>query len=283
VFTRLPGWITLGVEMDAPNWPPLVCDQKCKDGLLISGINANLWAVKTDGSQWVLLKKWDPAHPELGQGFTGPAYTPDGSRGYWADIVDGDVLVYGFGKWRLQRSDFALDSNGVLTMSNTTDVTPDGANWVEPGNISPDGKKLLLNMDIGLPANNTFGQDQFILDLETSAVTNLTNSPTAWDEHGLFSPDGKKIVWMSSKPYPDATWVGNLRTDFMLMDADGSNVQQLTHFNQPGYPESLDAGSVAAVAGFTPDGRHLQALDQWDVGTQKLYLFDFNGACGLSP
>jgi hypothetical protein len=283
LFTKQPGWITLGVEMDAPNWPPLVCDQSCKDGLLISGINADLWAVKTDGSQWVLLKKWDPMQTQLGQGFTGPAFTPDGAHGYWAVIVDGDVLVYGFGKWRLMRSDFALDANGVLTMSNTTDITPEGANWMEPGNISPDGKKLLFNSDIGLPANQTFGQDQFVMDLDTGAVTNLTHSPSAWDEHGLFSPDGKKIVWMSSKPYPDATWVGNLRTDFMLMDADGSNVQQLTHFNQPGYPESLDAGTVAAVAGFTPDGRKLLATDQWAVGTQRLYQFDFNGACGLTP
>lgn len=276
-------WITVGVEMDNPNWPPF-CDSKCQDALLISGINADMWAVKPDGSQWVLLKKWDPNMTSLGQGFVGPAFTRDGKQGYSAVIVDGNIFVYGFGKWLLQRSDFGLDANGVLTMTQTTDVTPAGASWMEPGNVSPDGKTLLFNSDLDLPTTkDTFGQDQFVLDLATGAVTNLTRSPTAWDEHGLYSPDGSKIVWMSSALYPSATWVGNLQTDFFIMNADGTDERQLTHFNQPGFPESNPHGSVAAVAFFKKDGRTLFALEQWDVGTQRLWEFEFNGACGLTP
>jgi hypothetical protein len=45
----------------------------------------------------------------------------------------------------------------------------------------------------------------------------------------------------------------------MLMDADGSNMQQLTHFSTPGYRESQPNHTVAAVDWFIGDGLHLYA------------------------
>jgi len=34
----------------------------------------------------------------------------------------------------------------------------------------------------------------------------------------------------------------------MVMNADGSDLHQVTHFNEPGHPESLSKNTVAAVA-----------------------------------
>jgi hypothetical protein len=47
----------------------------------------------------------------------------------------------------------------------------------------------------------------------------------------------------------------------MMMDSDGSNLHQLTHFNYPGYPESNppQQGSVAANGEWNPDGKWISA------------------------
>jgi len=87
---------------------------------------------------------------------------------------------------------------------------------------------------------NAEGQDQYILNIATGEVKNLTNSPKIWDEHGVFSPSGQKILFMSSYPYRDDTTAYrtlSLKTEFMIMDIDGSNLEQLTHFRTPGFPE----------------------------------------------
>lgn len=58
-----------------------------------------------------------------------------------------------------------------------------------------------MTADSGFPNHaNVEGQDQYILDVFSGQITNLTNSPNIWDEHGVFSPDGEKILFMTSYP-----------------------------------------------------------------------------------
>src|SRR5262249_46285575 len=188
-----------------------------------------------------------------------PVFTPDGKTAVWAEIVDGNVFANAFGIWKLYIADFVVDAEGTPSLVNKRDITPAGAKWVEPGNFAPDGRHILLSTDIGL--SDAKGQDQWSLDVFSGKLTQLTNTPTVWDEHGVYSPDGRKIVFMSSHPYrndPDNYKVAHLHTEFMLMNADGSELQQLTHFNLPGYPES-QRHTVAASAYFTHDGTRLIA------------------------
>ncbi len=84
---------------------------------------------------------------------------------------------------------------------------------------------------------------------------------------------------MSSLPYPQSTSVINLETEFMLMDADGSNVVELTHFNVPGYPESTSQPSVAAVAGWSRDGTRLYATQLIGPSMQVMWIIRLAGAC----
>lgn len=158
-----------------------------------------------------------------------------------------------------------------------------GARWVEPGNFSPDGRHILLSADLGL--QDAQGQDQITLDISTGQVQNLNNSPGVWDEHGLYSSDGSKISFMSSHPYrsnPKSFQAISLQTEFMLMDADGTHLQQITHFNVPGYPESQWGGTVAAVASFMNDGSELFATVMApDFSfTKTNWMITFAGSCG---
>ena len=269
-------WIVLAVEIE--NTQPSALSSQEILGLLQSGIGVNIFAMRPDGSAWYQLSDFGPSQPA--DGFTGVAVTPDGSQGVWAQILNG-YSGYLFGKWQLILADFQVSPQGVPAFTNLRDITPATANWIEPGNFAPDGRSLLLTSDIGM--SDPQGMDQFILDITTGEVRNLTNSPTIWDEHGLFSSDGSKIVFMSSYPFrnnPFASTVLFLETEFMLMDSDGSHLEQLTHFNTPGYPESNvpPQRTVAAVAAWKLNGTSLSALNLTFPNYQT-WSIDFQGGC----
>uniref|UniRef100_Q026U7 WD40 domain protein beta Propeller n=1 Tax=Solibacter usitatus (strain Ellin6076) TaxID=234267 RepID=Q026U7_SOLUE len=271
-------WIAVAGEWDV--LPPLLFSTPdLIEGWVQSGLWVNIYVTRPDGSEWHRLSDFGHGN---GDGFTGVAFTPDGTQGVWAQIVDGNISKFLFGRWQLIQADFRQDANGVPGFSNLRDITPAGASWVEPGNFAPDGKSLVMTADIGL--TDPQGMDQFILDISTGNVRNLTNSPDVWDEHGTFSPDGKKIFFMSSYPFrnnPLAHTVLFLQTEFMLMDSDGSNLQQVTHFNSPGYPESNVPLQRTAAAGgvWRPDGRQISALNLFFPVYQTWWI-NLSGPCG---
>ncbi|MCL5746138.1 MAG: hypothetical protein M1541_19780 [Acidobacteria bacterium] len=271
-------WIVLAGERENYTKPWLATPELI-EGWVQSGLWVNIYITRPDGSEWYQLS--DFGHGQ-GDGFTGVAFTPDGTQAVWAQIVSGNIFEAMFGRWELILADFQEDGGGVPSFTNLRDITPVGAKWVEPGNFAPDGKSLLITADIGL--SDAQGMDQFILDITTGEVRNLTNSPDVWDEHGVFSNDGKKILFMSSYPFR-TNWLSHtvlsLKTEFMLMNSDGSGLQQLTHFNSPGYPESNapGRGSVAAIGEWNPDGRTISALNLF-FPNYETWTIPFNDNCG---
>lgn len=270
-------WIFVPVERDQYSTPPVLgWSRGFVEGMLHSGLWTNMWAVSPDGEHWHKLTDFKSNVRGTADGFTGPVMTPDGRKAVWSQIVDGNVLVYTFGRWELILADYE-EKNGVPNFINRRDVTPAGMHWNEPGSFHPDGHSLLFS---GSTEKDARGMDQYILDIRTNKLTNLTNSPTVWDEHGRFSPDGKKIIFMSAHPYradPNSSKVLSIRTDFMLMNADGSGLTQLTHFKEPGYPESSEG--IAASPDWNPDGRSAN-LRQLFFPKYQYWDVVFQGACG---
>ncbi len=273
-------WLFVGVEENTHDlmWLP----EAWQRGFLNSGIWLNMWITTPTGDRWYQITNFNPSSGNPANGFAGTAFTPDGKKAVWAEFVDGNIFANAFGIWKLYIADFVVDAKGTPSLINKRDITPAGARWVEPATFSPDGRHILLSTDIGLA--NAQGQDQWSLDVFTGKLKQLTNTPTVWDEHGVYSPDGRKIVWMSSYPYrndPDSYKVLSLHTEFMLMNTDGSHLQQLTHFNLPGYPES-EGRTVAAVAYFTQDGTRLIANVMAHDGSfgGEGWSITFAGPCG---
>lgn len=66
------------------------------------------------------------------------------------------------------------------------------------------------------------------------------------------------------------------------MDADGSHLQQLTHFNVRGYPEFQSKRTLAAVGAFIGDGSKLFAtVMATDYSfTKTNWMINFEGPCG---
>jgi hypothetical protein len=274
-------WIFLAVERDKYSPPPLLgLNRKFVEGQLQSGLFTNMWVVTPDGREWHRLSDFKSGVRGTPDGFTGPAITPDGRQAVWSQIVDGNILRYRpFGRWELILADF-VERNGRPEYVNRRDITPRGMSWNEPGNFAPDGVSLLITGSTDDSAQE--GQDQYILNVRNGRLENITNTPRVWDEHGVFTPDGEKVIWMSAYPYrddPRASTVLAIKTEFMLASRDGRGLAQLTRFRQPGAPEY--PSGIAATAEFSKDGRtaHLATLlfpkyEYWDLV--------FRGPCGRS-
>src|SRR5579871_2035396 len=135
-----------------------------------------------------------------------PSWSPDGKQ-----------LVFGFGGFFPAR-DFRParlivineDGSGAKDLTGTTPNEPNTGfpSW------SPDSKKIVFRV---------WGKDVRglkVMNLEDHSVKVLT---TDWDNFPFWSPDGKKILFTRQK---------DVDFDIFLMNADGTDVQQLT--NSPG-------------------------------------------------
>jgi Tol biopolymer transport system component len=269
-------WIVVAGEWEKDH-KPFWASSSVVEGWVASGLSVDMYLVRPDGSEWRRITNYEN---ERGDGYTGPAITPDGRRAVWAQIVDGNFLRYTFGKWELILAD-VREENGAPVFVNRRNITPPDMNWVEVGNFAPDNHTVILSGDYGL--RNAQGMDQFLLDIDTGRIRNIVNEPVWWDEHGMLSPDGRKVLFMSSRPFNSAqrSTVLFLATEFMVMNSDGSGVQQLTHFNTPGYPESNSRGriSVAANGEWHPDGRSVTVLNLF-FPNYEAWTITFTGNCG---
>jgi Tol biopolymer transport system component len=271
-------WIFTAVERDKYSPPPILgLSKNYVKGQLENGIWTNMWAVSPDGETWRQLTNFQSNVPGTPDGYTGPAITPDGKTAVWSQVMDGNILVHWpFGRWALTKANIAV-TNGAPALTNLTDITPQGMVWNEPGNFAPDNESLVLT---GSTEKDAEGMDQYVLDIRTGKLMDLTNSPAVWDEHGVFSPDGRKILFMSAYPYrsdPKTSKALSIKTEFMLMNSDGSRLAQLTHFRTPGYPEY--SKGIAANGIWSPDGRSL-TLRQLFFPRYVDWTLTFQGACG---
>jgi hypothetical protein len=220
-------WISVGIELDIHDywWLP----QSWQIGFLQSGMWLNIWVTNVKGDKWFKITDFNTAVAP-NNGFTGIAYSSDGKTAVWAEIVGLTPGVDAFGVWKLFASDFTV-TDGIPSFSNKRDITPADAIWLEPGNFAPDGQRVLLSTDIGMGTpRDAQGQDQWILNVFSGELEQVMNTPKVWDEHGMFSPNGKKIVYMSSYPYqddPNAYTTTGLKTEIMLSNIDGTELHPL--------------------------------------------------------
>ena len=105
---------------------------------------------------------------------------------------------------------------------------------IEGFGLSPKGERALF----------VARGDVFTVPIEKGAVRNLTNSSGAHDREAAWSPDGKKIAFISDLSGEDQLY---------LVDQDGKN-----------RPQALTSGLTAYLYGpvWAPDGKHIAFRDK---------------------
>lgn len=140
---------------------------------------------------------------------------------------------------------FVADLKGNITKQLTKTKGYDAE-----ATISPKGDRIIFtsmrNGDI----------DLYTMNLDGTHVKQITHT-LGYDGGACFSPDGKKIVWRASRPqtpeevaeYKDLLAQGLVmptKMEVFVANADGTNVQQVTHL-----------GKANWAPAFTPNGKQI--------------------------
>ena len=241
------------------------CDECDRVGIPGRGINHNLWAVTKDGSSFWKLTDYDTSFSNP-KGIIHPQFSHDGTKLLWAERLH-NKRGTPWGEWVLKVADFAIDENGCSLQNTQTYQPGESARFYESHAFSEDGRRILFSGNL---LNNQLeaGLDIYELDIETQKLTRLTETFDDWDEHAHYSPDQKRIAWMSSTGFGDLgitfddlqqhTWGLKLKTELWVMDADGRNKQKLTSFNGSGDPD-YPGKVVVSDSSWSPDGTKIAA------------------------
>jgi len=234
-----------------------------------SGYNCELWAYRTSDQVFTRLTSLElGSTSEDAQGTIHPQFSHSGGKLLWAERVGGQGTPWPgglpgpWGEWVLKVADFDT-SSGAPKLLGTVSYQPGSQHdFYESHGFSPDDSKILFsgNLEADQPVT---GLDIYELDLRTQELKRLTHTPGDWDEHAHYSPDGRKIAWMSSAgmvvDWPPLLigreWRPYIKTELWLMDSDGSNKVRLTAYNET-----------------EPDGRHCVVSDsEWDPNGTDIY------------
>lgn len=122
--------------------------------------------------------------------------------------------------------------------------------------VSPDGRTLVVDL-LG---------DLYTLPIEGGEATSLTRG-IAWDTQARFSPDGRRVAYVSDAGGGDNVWV---------MDADGKNARQVTKedFRLVNNPAWHPQGDYIAVRKHFTGTRSL--------GSGEIWLYHASGGKGVA-
>jgi Tol biopolymer transport system component len=231
---------------------PRYADTKCTPG---AGALNDLWVITADGSRaWKIHTVSDTVSKDAA-GVLHPHFSNDGTRLFWAERIRSSRRP--FGEWILRIADFYFDENSGPRLGAIRDYNPGGRSaFFESHNFSPDDRHVLFT------GNQDGPLEIYEMNVASGSTRRVTqHSAMTWDEHAQYSPDGKRIVWMSSTDLKFRIKPFDLQTDYWIMNTDGSRKSRLTRFHASWHPHYLaSAFAVAADLDWSPDGNQIMGL-----------------------
>ena len=164
------------------------------------GLGSALYVMRPDGSHVTALTGIDPARGAgEGEDDYHAYWSPDGRQLVWAHLNWNFVDDGGQGRWDVRVADFVDDGKSPPHLANERVVRPANGHWYETQWWAPDGSGFLYTETWGTAMDT----ELFFCRLTASGcqVTQLTDV-AAWNEQALFTPDGKDVIFMSSRDHP---------------------------------------------------------------------------------
>src|SRR5215469_11630417 len=139
-----------------------------------------------------------------------------------------------------------------LKPGRNVEFSTDQGTWLSL-DVSPDGKTLILEL-VG---------DLYTLPVSGGEARKMT-SGMGFNSQPRFSPDGKKITFISDRSGSENVWIA---------DADGSNAKQLSQDEQAEFCSPI----------WTPDGNYVIAsrFTQFPIGAAELWMYHVKGGAGV--
>ncbi len=237
------------------------------------GRYSDLWIASRDGRHFYPLTQGPRTQD---QGVLHPHFSSDGTQLSWSEMYTAPHALAARGAggyWRLEVADFAIGPDGRPALSHPRAYEPAGQALYENHGFSRDGKVLFFSSNLAATKLFEFDAEEiYALELSTGGIAKLTGE--GYNEHAIVSPNGKKLVWMSSRGNR------NRGTDFWLMNLDGTDKVRLTNFNDPDNPISHGERLICADSDWSPDARRLVAYVQTSLFHQRgmVIMIDFTAA-----
>jgi len=151
-----------------------------------------------------------------------------------------------------QKTDKAKETPLPLKPERKLEFTATEGTWLSL-DVSPDGKTIVFDL-LG---------DLYTMPFSGGEAHKIT-SGMAFNGQPHFSPDGKKITFVSDRSGSENVWIS---------DPDGQNPVQLSQDNQ----------SEFASPAWTPDGQYVIAarVTQFPVGMFELWMYHIKGGVGI--
>jgi Tol biopolymer transport system component len=229
------------------------------DALPGFGAYCDIWIMSSDGAK---AYKLVDIPNDYDHGVIAPRFSHDGRHIVWAnrktqpDFLNPKQMA---GYWTINIADFAFNpSDSIPAVSNVRTIEPVANAFYESYGYSPDDSRIIFCSSMN---QNSFLDEQlYTVDTTGTLITALTSKD--YNEHGFYTPDGSRIVWMSN------TGLSN-GTDWWVMNADGSNKQRLTYFNTKGTSQTQSSNVWCGLGSFSPDGKRFVGGMQTSLVTQE--------------
>lgn len=223
------------------------------------GLHNDIWLMTSDGEnfyQLTFLKTKKSLFDKTPiTGILHPHFSHDGTKLAWTERIGGGGR---WGQWAIKVADFVWKNNKPVLENVKTYQPAAQPFYVESDDFSSDDTSILISGNL-MPGQNELGLDIYKMDLGTGKLEQLTNTMNEFDEMAKYSPDGKKIVWLSNTGYQakghTSFWWTWAKTEFWIMNSDGTNKQKLTYFNTQ--DEFRGKRVIAAYISWHPNGKNL--------------------------
>jgi Tol biopolymer transport system component len=223
------------------------------------GVANDLWVMDASGrNYWKLV---EVSRLPAG-GVLHPHFSNDGRKLMWTQLVKSSGKL---GIWELKVADFDA-SGGTPRIGNIQTLTPGPVHkFYESHGFDPSDRQILFTSQV-----ETDLSDIFLSDLRSGRTENLTQTPNDWDEHAQMSPDGRRIVWASSRGR-------DKDLNLWIMNRDGSQPRMLVDFHSAGSPVYSE-GIGPADSSWSPDGKSLAVYSIADEKETKgsIWIVELN-------
>lgn len=241
-------------------------------------LSSDLWAITPDGRRfWKLTSYGDTA----GRAHA-PRFSHEGDHLAWSERVSGGGA---WGRWVIQVAEFS-ERRGIPKLRNKK-TYKFGGGFVENYGFTTNDRGVLMARAIE-SGDVLEGIDLYLLDLEDGEIKRLTSAPGEWDRYGRLAPNGKVVIWSSSREIQQGSIIIRHRDrprmmalDLWIMSADGRNRSRLTHFNNVFSPQ-YGGRTRVAESSWSPEGDRLVVLVSRgsERGGGSLYIVELDRPIG---